>query len=88
MRRLGELLDSEHAMLRELATEPASVQAISQRTGQADFAVWHILARLEADGHVRGDRTRARTPWVSRIYDLTAAGRRAAGSPKPHDSSE
>ena len=76
MRRLGELLDPEHAMLRELATEPASVQAISQRTGPADFAVWHLLARLEAGGYASGGSSVGGAAQLPRIYRLAAVGQR------------
>ena len=86
MRRRGELLESERAMLLELSLGPASVQAISQRTGQADRAVWLILARLELERYVRGDPTAGGAPRLPRIYGLTAAGRRAAGLPEPEDA--
>ncbi len=64
-------------MLRELETEPASVRAISQRTGQADPAIWQMLARLEVEGYVRGEWTAWEAPHRHRNYSLTAAGRRA-----------
>ena len=76
MRRRGELLESERAMLRELAVAPDYAPAISQRTGQSTVTVWKILRRLEGAGYLKRSVEGALRP--RHVYRLTAKGRRAA----------
>jgi predicted ArsR family transcriptional regulator len=76
MKRLDELPESERAVLQQLSLGPASVQVISDNTGQADSAVWFLLARLQEAGFVRSDWTGGGVARPPRIYSLTAAGQR------------
>ena len=75
MRRPGDLLDSERAILATVMSGPASVQEISQRTGQAHLEVWLLFARLEARGLVRGQPSEAEGLDTGRLYTLTDRGR-------------
>ena len=76
MRRLDELVESERSMLRQLSRGPASIQAISKLTGQADPAVWLVLARMVATGYVSGDLPVGEAAERPRIYRLTVVGQR------------
>ena len=73
----GELLDSERAMLHELAPGPDYARAIGQRTDRGYSTVRKILVRLEASGYIRGEWIAARGVSTRVVYTLTAKGRRA-----------
>ncbi len=76
MKRLDELPESERAVLQQLSLGPASVQVISDNTGQADSAVWFLLARLQEAAFVRSDWPGGGVARPPRIYSLSAAGQR------------
>jgi len=75
--RRRKLLDSERAMLRELAPGPDNAGAITQRTDRGYSTVRKILVRLEANGYIRGERIAARGTSTRVVYTLTAKGKRA-----------
>ena len=75
--RRRKLLDSERAMLRELAPGPNHAGAITQRTDRGYSTVRKILVRLEANGYIRGERIAARGISTRVVYKLTAKGRKA-----------
>ena len=77
MRRPGELLESERAMLRELAPAPDYARAISQRTGQPYPTVRKILMRLEAAGYLKGQRSEGGGLRPRLVYTITVKGKRA-----------
>ena len=77
MTSLSGLLEPQAGVLLELALGPATVRAISRRTGKTDPAVWQILALMEMEGYVKGEWTGTGAPRLPRIYHLTAKGRRA-----------
>lgn len=75
MRRRRQLLESERAMLRELAIGPDYARAIGQRTGQTYTTVRQILLRLEARGYLKGQRLAGGGLRPRVVYRLTAEGR-------------
>ena len=77
MSERGELLASERAILAAVMPGRASVQEISQRTGQAHLEVWLVFARLEARGLVQGQPSEAGGLNTGRRYALTDRGRTA-----------
>jgi len=77
MRERGELLGPEWALLVAVMPGPASVQEISQRTGQAHLEVWLLFARLEARGLVQGQPSEAGGLDTGRLYAVTDRGRTA-----------
>ncbi len=81
MRRPGDLLALERAMLEELASEPGDTRAVSERTKQPYLAVSQTLARLLAGGHIEGKWDVA-GERPRRVYTITARGRRAIDGEK------
>jgi len=77
MRRPDDLIDSERAVLEELASTPGDARAVSERINQPYLEVWLTLARLMKAGYLEGHWDHDDTS-LRRVYTITAKGRRAA----------